>query len=137
MGVVVFPLLFCGLDEVGQICRVIWEGNDWLLELANGQHSKQTIKLQAVCDVFGDGFDVEVKRGRGLGGPCVVKDDVLKALRRCRERCFLGSEGLVVVETQGSFDIDICFSVSRLGSCHRIFDGCLLNESESKDVPYS
>jgi hypothetical protein len=68
-GMVIFPLPFCHLSEVGRICWVVREGNDWLLQLTNGKCSEWTVELQAVCDVLGDGFDVEVKRGSSLGGP--------------------------------------------------------------------
>jgi hypothetical protein len=135
VGVVIFPLPFCHLDEVGRICRVVQEGNDWLLELANGQRSERTVKLQAVRNLLRDGFDIEIKHGCGLGGPCVVEDDVLKALSRCREGCFLGSEGSAV-ETWGSFDLDFRFGIGRLGSRHWIFDGRLLHESELMGVPF-
>ncbi len=50
MSMVIFPLSFCCLDEVGWICWVVQEGNDWLLELANGQRSERTVELQVVCD---------------------------------------------------------------------------------------
>ncbi len=136
MGMVIFPLPFHFLDKIGCICWVVREGNDWLLELADGQRSERTVKLQAVRNMLGDGFDIEIKCGRGLGGPCVVEDDVLEALRRCHERCFLGGEGLAV-ETWSSFDLDFLFSVGWLGSCHQIFDGRLLDESKLMDAPFN
>ncbi len=136
VGMVIFPLPFCHLDKVGRICRVVREGNDWLLELGNGQSSEQTVKLQAAPNVLVDDFDVEIKRGRGHGIPSVVQYDVLEALRRCREHCFLGGEGLVV-KTRGSFDLDFLFSIRQLGSCHLIFDGCLLEESKLMDEPFN
>ncbi len=98
---VVYPLPFCRLDKVGRICWVVLEGNDWLLELANGQCSKLTIKLQAVRNMLRDGFNVEVKCGCSLGDPCAVEDDVIKALCGCCKCCFLGSEGSAA-ETWGS-----------------------------------
>ncbi len=73
VGMVMFPLPFCHLDKVGQIFQVSREGNDWLLELGNGQRSEQTIKLQAARDVLVDDFDVEIKRGCGHGIPHVVE----------------------------------------------------------------
>jgi hypothetical protein len=40
--------------------------------------------------VLGYGFGVEIKRGRGLSGPCVVKDDLLKTLLCAVNIVFLG-----------------------------------------------
>ncbi len=86
--------------------------------------------------MLGDGFDIEIKPGHSLGGPCVVKDNVFEAQRRCCECCFLGGDGSAV-KTRGSFDLDFLLGVGQLGSCHQIFDGCLLNESKSMDAPFN
>ena len=81
MQVVVLPLPFCCLDEIGRIAWVCWENNGWLCELTNSQRHEWVVVLQAVHNVLGEGFDVEVEGGRHLHSPGVVKINVFKALR--------------------------------------------------------
>jgi hypothetical protein len=102
------------------------------LQMANAASGPSNFRRFATCS---EGFHVEIKRGCGLGGPCVVKDDLLEALHRCNERHFLWGEGSAV-KTRGSFDLNFLFGIGRLGSCHRIFDGRLLEESKAMDASF-
>ncbi len=76
-----------------------------------------------------EGFDVEIKGGRHLGSPRVIKNDVFKALRGCCKRWFLWGEG-AAWESWPSFYLGFLFGLCRLGSCHSITLGCLIDESE-------
>jgi hypothetical protein len=97
---------------------------------------KRTNKLQAVCNMLRDGFDIEIKCGCGFGGPCVVEDDVLEALRRCHECCFLGGKGAAWVKTRASCNYDFLFGIGQLGGRHQIFDEHLLNKSYLMNAPF-
>ncbi len=80
LGMVVLPLPFCCLDKVGRILQVIRDSDSWLLELTNHQCCKRAFKLQTVCDVLGDGFEVKIEGRRHRGSPRVVENNVFEAL---------------------------------------------------------
>ncbi len=83
--VVEVSLPFCCLDEVDWVRRVVWEVDGWCLEFPHGQRDERTVKLEAVCDVFGDGFNIQIEDRCRLGGPCVVKNNMLQPLHGRRE----------------------------------------------------
>jgi len=74
--VVEAPLPFRCLNKVGRVQRIWREDNGWRFEFSYGERGERAIVLEAVCNVFGDGLDVEVEGGLRLGSPRVVKDDV-------------------------------------------------------------
>ncbi len=78
-------LPFCCLDKVGRVRGVVWEVDGRCLEFPHGQRGKRTVKLEAVCNVFGDGFNIQIEGRCHLGGPCVVKNNMLQPLRGRRE----------------------------------------------------
>ncbi len=84
MCVVEISLPFCCLDEVGRVCWVVWEVDGWCLEFPHGQQGERTVKLEAVHNVFGDGFNIQIEGRCRLGNPCVVKNNMLQPLHgRC------------------------------------------------------
>ncbi len=105
-------------------------GNGWLHELASGQCGEWTVEFQAVCNVLGDGFDVEIEGGCHLCSPCVIKNNWLKALQRCCKWWFLWSEE-AAWKLQPSFDLGILLGLGRLGRSHPIAVGGLINKSKS------
>ncbi len=128
--VVEISLPFCCLNEVGRVRRVVWEVDGWCLEFPHGQHGKQTVKLDAVCNVFGDGFNIQIEGRCRLGGPHVVKNNMLQPLRGRRERWFIRGEG-AALESRCSFNFWFLLGLGRFGSCHVIVDGRLIDESRS------
>ncbi len=78
-------LQFRCLDKVGRVRRVVWEVDGQCLEFPHGQRGERTVKLEAVCDVFGDGFNIQIEGRCHLGGPRVVKNNMLQPLRGRRE----------------------------------------------------
>ncbi len=73
-------LPFCCLNKVGRVRRVVWEVDGQCLEFPHGQRGKWTVKLEAVCNVFGDGFNIQIEGRCRLEGPCVVKNNMLQPL---------------------------------------------------------
>jgi hypothetical protein len=67
------PLPFRHLNKVVWVLRVKWEVNSWCLEFSNGQRSERAVVLQAVCDMFRDGFNIEIEGGCCLGSPMLSK----------------------------------------------------------------
>ncbi len=86
VGMVLLPLPFCHLNKVGRILRVIQESDGWLPELTNRQCCKWAIKLQMVCNMLRDGFEVEIGGGCHFGSPRVVKNYVFEALCGCSKQ---------------------------------------------------
>ncbi len=130
MCVVEISLSFHCLDEVGRVRWVIWEVDGRCLEFPHCQRRKQTVKLEAVCNVFGDGFNIQIEGRCHLGGSCVVKDNMLQPLYGCHKQWFLWGEG-AVLELRCSFNFWFLLGFGRFGSCHAIVDGCLINKSGS------
>ncbi len=128
--VVEVSLPFCCLDKVGWVRRVVWEVGGQCLEFPHGQHGERTVKVEAVHGVFGDGFNILVEGRCHLGGPRVVKNNMLQPLRGHREQWFLRGEG-TVLESRCSFDFWFLLGLGRFGSCHAIVDGCLIDKSGS------
>ncbi len=85
MCVVEVSLPFLCLDEVGWVRRVVWEIDGWCLEFPHGKRGKWTVKLEAVRNVFGDGFNIQIEGRCCLGGPRVVKNNRLQSLRGRRK----------------------------------------------------
>jgi hypothetical protein len=111
---VVFLLPLCHLDECGHVGWVLRELNLRFFELTDCEHGEGSIVFQAVREVLGGSFDVQVKGGRRLGGPCVVKEyDVFKTLLGCCEHGFLLGEVAMGVTLLPSFDFWFLFCL-----CH-------------------
>jgi hypothetical protein len=122
-------LPFCCLNEVGQVRWVVWEVDGWYLEFPHGQHGEQTVKLEVVHNVFGDGFNIQIEGRCRLGGPRVVKNNMLQPLRGCHKQ-FLRGEG-AALELRCSFNFWFLLGLGRFGSCHAIVDGRLINKPRS------
>jgi hypothetical protein len=121
VGVVVLPLPFCCLNDVGRILWVLQESNGWVPELTNCLCCKRAVKLQMVFNMLGDGFEVKIEDGRRLiGSPCVVENNVFKALRGHCEQRFLWGESVAMIELQRTFDLGFLLGLGRLGSCYQI-----------------
>jgi hypothetical protein len=114
-------LPFCCLDEVGWVRRVVWEVDGWCLEFPHGQRGKRTVKLEAVRNVFGDGFNIQIEGRCHLGGPSVVKNNMLQPLRGHHEQWFLWGEG-AALESRCSFNFWFLLGLGWFGSCHAIVD---------------
>jgi hypothetical protein len=78
------------------------------------------VKLQTVCNMLGDGFEVKIEGGRCLGSPHVFKCNVLEALRGCSKQRFLWGEGAAMVELRRTFDLVFLLGLGQLGSCHQV-----------------
>jgi hypothetical protein len=130
MCVVEISLPFCCLDKFGRVRWVVWEVDGRCLEFPHSQHSERTVKLEAVCYVFGDGFNIQIEGRCRLSGPSVVKNNMLQPLRGCRERWFLQGEG-AALESRCSFNFWFLLGLGRFGSCHAIVDRRLIDKSGS------
>ncbi len=114
MGVVGLPLPFYCLDKVGRILGVIQESDGWLPELTNCQCCKRAVKLQMVCNVLGDGFELRLKVDAALAVPMLSKNNVFKALCGCNKKRFLWGEGAAMVEFWHTFDLGFLLSLGWL-----------------------
>jgi hypothetical protein len=92
MCVVEISLPLSCLDEVGWVRRVVWEVDGRCLEFPHGQRGERTVKLEAFCNVFGDCFNIQIEGRCRLGGPHVVKNNMLQPLCGCRKQWFLRGE---------------------------------------------
>jgi hypothetical protein len=72
------------------------------------------------CDVLVDSFEVKIEGGCHLGSPCVVENNVFKALCGCSKQRFLWGEGAAMVEMRHIFNLGFIFGLIRLGSSHWI-----------------
>ncbi len=129
------PLPFCCLNEVGWVLWVRREVDSWRLEFSNGQRGEQAVVLQAVCNMFGDGFNIEIEGGCCLGSPRVVKNNMLQPLRGRREQWFLWGEG-AAWELRPSFNFWFLLGLGWFGSCHTIADRRLINKSGLMAAPF-
>ncbi len=78
--------------------------------------------------MVGDGFNIQIEGRCRLGGPCVVKNNMLQLLRGHHKRWFLWGEG-AVLESRCSFNFWFLLGLGRFGSCHAIIDGRLIDKS--------
>jgi hypothetical protein len=80
ISMIVFLLPLHCLDEGGCVRWVIGELNRRFFELADCKRGEGSVVFQAVHEVLGDSFNVQVEGGCRLDSPHDVKYDVFKTL---------------------------------------------------------
>ncbi len=113
IGVIVLALPLCCLNEGGCVGWVIGELNGRFFEFANCKRGKWPIIFKAVCEVLGDGLDVEVEGRCRFDSPRVAKSDMFETLSGCCNCWFLWGEGAMGKPLLSSFDFGFLFGLCR------------------------
>jgi hypothetical protein len=111
MGVIVIALPLCCLDEVVQVRLVFGVLNGRFFEFTNCKRGEGPIIFEAVCEMLGDGLDVEVEGRCRFGSPRVVKNVMFETLSRYCECWFLWSKSAMLKTLLSPFNFGFLFGL--------------------------